>query len=73
MPCDLTWGKKAAKNHNPREARRSPSWNANLPLLIGRRSPSERLYGAVDRLLKAGVVAVDREEIVDGRARRYFT
>ncbi|HUR07022.1 MAG TPA: PadR family transcriptional regulator [Nonomuraea sp.] len=30
------------------------------------------LYGALDRLTEAGLVAVDREEIVDGRARRYY-
>ena len=28
------------------------------------------LYGALDRLLDAGLVDVDREEIVDGRLRR---
>jgi DNA-binding PadR family transcriptional regulator len=30
------------------------------------------LYGALDRLVDAGFVAVDREEIVDGRMRRYY-
>jgi DNA-binding PadR family transcriptional regulator len=30
------------------------------------------LYGALDRLLKAGMVDVVGEEIVDGRARRYY-
>jgi DNA-binding PadR family transcriptional regulator len=30
------------------------------------------LYGALDRLVDAGLVAVDREEIVDGRLRRYY-
>jgi PadR family transcriptional regulator, regulatory protein PadR len=34
--------------------------------------PAGTLYGALDRLLKAGLVAVDGEEIVDGRARRYY-
>jgi DNA-binding PadR family transcriptional regulator len=30
------------------------------------------LYAALDRLLGDGMVAVDREEIVDGRLRRYY-
>ncbi|GAA4588145.1 DNA-binding PadR family transcriptional regulator [Actinoplanes octamycinicus] len=30
------------------------------------------LYGALDRLTDAGLVAVDREETVDGRLRRYY-
>lgn len=30
------------------------------------------LYGALDRLAGNGLIAVDREEIVDGRARRYY-
>jgi DNA-binding PadR family transcriptional regulator len=30
------------------------------------------LYGALDRLVDAGLVAVDREEIVDSRLRRYY-
>ncbi len=30
------------------------------------------LYGALDRLVDAGLVEVDREEIVNGRARRYY-
>lgn len=30
------------------------------------------LYGALDRLTEAGLVTVDREEVVDGRARRYY-
>ncbi|MFG3681202.1 PadR family transcriptional regulator [Micromonospora chalcea] len=30
------------------------------------------LYGALDRLLDAGLVEVDGEEIVNGRARRYY-
>jgi len=30
------------------------------------------LYGALDRLVDAGLVRVDREEIVDGRQRRYY-
>jgi PadR family transcriptional regulator, regulatory protein PadR len=37
------------------------------------RLPVGTLYGALDRLLRAGLVAVDGEEIVDGRARRYYT
>jgi DNA-binding PadR family transcriptional regulator len=31
------------------------------------------LYGALDRLLKAGLVEVVGEEIVAGRARRYYS
>lgn len=31
------------------------------------------LYAALDRLSGEGVVDVDREEIVDGRLRRYYT
>ncbi|GAA3000424.1 PadR family transcriptional regulator [Kitasatospora sp. NPDC054795] len=31
------------------------------------------LYGALDRLLADGMIEVEREEIVDGRARRIFT
>jgi DNA-binding PadR family transcriptional regulator len=30
------------------------------------------LYAALDRLLGDGIVGVDREEIVDGRLRRYY-
>jgi DNA-binding PadR family transcriptional regulator len=30
------------------------------------------LYGALDRLVDAGLVGVDREEIVEGRLRRYY-
>jgi PadR family transcriptional regulator len=30
------------------------------------------LYGALDRLTEHGHVAADREEIVDGRLRRYY-
>jgi PadR family transcriptional regulator, regulatory protein PadR len=30
------------------------------------------LYAALDRLTEAGLVEVDSEEIVDGRARRYY-
>jgi PadR family transcriptional regulator PadR len=30
------------------------------------------LYGALDRLVAQGLVAADREEIVDGRLRRYY-
>jgi len=31
------------------------------------------LYGALDRLLADGLIDVEREEVVDGRARRIFT
>jgi len=30
------------------------------------------LYGALDRLDQLGLIAVDREEAVDGRLRRYY-
>jgi PadR family transcriptional regulator len=30
------------------------------------------LYGALERLAGQGLVAVDGEEVVDGRARRYY-
>ncbi|WP_212821221.1 PadR family transcriptional regulator [Polymorphospora rubra] len=30
------------------------------------------LYGALDRLTDEGLVAADREEVVDGRLRRYY-
>lgn len=30
------------------------------------------LYGALDRMERSGWVAADHEEIVDGRARRYY-
>ncbi|MET0492598.1 MAG: PadR family transcriptional regulator, partial [Actinoplanes sp.] len=30
------------------------------------------LYGALDRLVDAGLVSVDHEEVVDGRLRRYY-
>lgn len=30
------------------------------------------LYGALDRLTGDGLVRVDREEVVDGRLRRYY-
>ncbi|GHE60039.1 MULTISPECIES: PadR family transcriptional regulator [Streptomyces] len=31
------------------------------------------LYGALDRLLKEGLIEVHREEVVDGRARKVYT
>jgi DNA-binding PadR family transcriptional regulator len=31
------------------------------------------LYGALDRLNDDGLVAIEQEEIVDGRLRRYYT
>jgi DNA-binding PadR family transcriptional regulator len=30
------------------------------------------LYAALDRLREDGLIAADREEVVDGRARRYY-
>ncbi|GAA1824313.1 hypothetical protein GCM10009682_50670 [Luedemannella flava] len=30
------------------------------------------LYGALDRLADQGLITVDREEVVDGRLRRYY-
>ena len=30
------------------------------------------LYGALDRLEEQGLVTVDRQEVVDGRLRRYY-
>jgi DNA-binding PadR family transcriptional regulator len=30
------------------------------------------LYGALDRLSSGGLIALDHEEIVDGRSRRYY-
>lgn len=30
------------------------------------------LYGALDRLVEQGLAALDREEVVDGRLRRYY-
>ena len=30
------------------------------------------LYGALDRLTEQGLIAVEREEAVDGRLRRYY-
>lgn len=30
------------------------------------------LYGALDRLTADGLVRIDREEVVDGRLRRYY-
>ncbi|WP_344620725.1 PadR family transcriptional regulator [Dactylosporangium salmoneum] len=30
------------------------------------------LYGALDRLAEQGLIAVDRDEAVDGRLRRYY-
>lgn len=30
------------------------------------------LYGALDRLVEAGLVVLDGEEVVDGRPRRYY-
>ncbi|MEW9533524.1 PadR family transcriptional regulator [Microbispora sp. NPDC049125] len=34
--------------------------------------PVGTLYGALDRLAASGLITVEREEIVDGRPRRYF-
>ena len=42
-------------------------------LSVGRvRLAAGTLYAALDRLRDAGLVEVDREEVVDGRARRYY-
>jgi DNA-binding PadR family transcriptional regulator len=30
------------------------------------------LYGALDRLFSGGLIALDHEEVVDGRPRRYY-
>jgi DNA-binding PadR family transcriptional regulator len=30
------------------------------------------LYGALDRLLEQELIAVDRQEVVEGRLRRYY-
>jgi DNA-binding PadR family transcriptional regulator len=30
------------------------------------------LYGALERLMVEGLIAADREEVVDGRLRRYY-
>ncbi|MFU8852878.1 PadR family transcriptional regulator [Micromonospora sp. SL1-18] len=30
------------------------------------------LYGALDRLIEHGLIEVDRQEVVDGRLRRYY-
>jgi DNA-binding PadR family transcriptional regulator len=30
------------------------------------------LYGALDRLMTEGLITADREEVVDGRLRRYY-
>lgn len=30
------------------------------------------LYGALDRMVDAGLIEADREEVVDGRQRRYY-
>ncbi|MEV4247386.1 PadR family transcriptional regulator [Streptosporangium canum] len=39
----------------------------------GRVRPSVgTLYGILERLSERGVLAVDREEVVNGRSRRYF-
>ncbi|MFC7647075.1 PadR family transcriptional regulator [Streptosporangium lutulentum] len=39
----------------------------------GRVKPSVgTLYGVLDRLAANGVITVDREEVVNGRRRRYF-
>jgi len=39
----------------------------------GRVQPSVgTLYGILERLNERGVIAVDREEVVNGRNRRYF-
>ena len=34
--------------------------------------PPGTLYGALERLAEAGLIAADGEEVVDGRVRRYF-
>ncbi|GAA4202700.1 PadR family transcriptional regulator [Streptosporangium oxazolinicum] len=36
------------------------------------RLPVGTLYGALDRLATNGLISVDREEVVEGRPRRYF-
>jgi DNA-binding PadR family transcriptional regulator len=36
------------------------------------RLPVGTLYGALDRLAANGLIEVEREEVVDGRPRRYF-
>ena len=36
------------------------------------RLPAGTLYGALDRLADQGLVLVDRQEVVQGRTRRYY-
>ena len=39
---------------------------------VGAVPPVATLYATLDRLVRNGLIAEDREEIVDGRARRFF-
>jgi len=45
---------------------------ADVQQISGVRLRPGTLYTALDRLRADGVIAVDREEIVDGRLRRYY-
>jgi PadR family transcriptional regulator, regulatory protein PadR len=39
---------------------------------VGAVPPVATLYATLDRLVRTGLIAEDREEIVDGRARRFY-
>ena len=39
---------------------------------VGAVPPVATLYATLDRLVRDGLIAEDREEIVDGRARRFY-
>ncbi len=39
---------------------------------VGSVPPVATLYATLDRLVRNGLIALDREDIVDGRARRFY-
>ncbi|MFI7465947.1 PadR family transcriptional regulator [Nonomuraea sp. NPDC049646] len=62
-------GGRAVDHHNPRgrrEGREERISDGQVRLRAG------TLYAAFDRLQEEGLITEDREEIVDGRVRRYY-
>ena len=45
---------------------------ADIAGISGQRLRAGTLYAALDRLHEDGLIAVEREEVVDGRLRRYY-
>jgi DNA-binding PadR family transcriptional regulator len=59
--------------HDPQRIRRTFRLPKAAKLSDGRvRLAAGTLYGALDRLAEQGLVLADRQEVVEGRTRRYY-